>query len=100
MTRGEAKFYLAKTYSRDSEKQYRKSLELFRGLARDYPHNPLWKLLLAEMRCRVGETREGDALYREVVQETRGMVTETEHAVHLAAHDGYVRRHPEDKSME
>jgi Tetratricopeptide repeat len=100
LTRGEARFYLAKNYSTDGEKQYQKSLELFQGLARDYPHNPLWKLLSGDMRCRLGETREGDALFRQVGEETRGMVTETEHAVHVAAHDGYLRRHPGDKTME
>jgi len=100
LLRGEAQFYLAKNYSGDGEKKFRKSLELFQNLARDYPHNPLWKLLSAEMQCRLGETRDGDAHYREVVQETRGVVTETEHAVYRAAHDGYVRRHPDDKTLE
>lgn len=100
LLRSEAQFYLAKNYSGDGEKQFKKSLELFQTLARDYPHNPLWKLLSAEMLCRIGENRDGDALYREVVQETTGMVTETEHAVNLAARDGYVRRHPEDKALE
>lgn len=100
LTRSEARFYLAKNYAADGEKQYQKSLALFQGLARDYPHNPLWKLLSAEMQCRLGNSREGDALYRQVVQETRGMVTETEYAVHRAARDGYLRRHPEDKTME
>jgi Tetratricopeptide repeat len=100
LTKGEARFYLAKNYSGDGEKQYKKALELFLGLTRDYPHNPLWKLLAAEMRYRLGDTRTADEIYRDVAQQTYGMVTETEHAVHLAARDGYLRRHPEDKTME
>jgi len=100
LTRAEARFYLAKNYSGEDEKQYKKALELFLGLARDYPHNPLWKLLAADMRYRLGDSRTADELYREVAQQTNGMVTETEHAVHLAAHVGYVRRHPGDRTME
>jgi len=45
--RAEAKFYLAKDYSRPSEGQYAKSLQLFQELSTEYPHNLLWKLLTA-----------------------------------------------------
>ena len=100
LTKSEARFYLAKNYSGDSEKKYEKALELFLGLARDYPRNPLWKLLVADMRYRLGDTRTADELFREVAKQTYGVVTETEHAVHLAARDGYLRRHPGDKTME
>ncbi len=85
LTRGEAKFYLAKNLSRTSEGKYAKSLELFQELARDFPHNPLWPLVVASLRCQLGQTREGKALYREVLEKTAGNRNETEQAVHRAA---------------
>jgi hypothetical protein len=100
LVQGEAKFYLAKTYSSDDEKKFKNSLELFQDLGRDYPHNPLWKLMTGEMRIRLGETAEGDALYRRVAEETKGMKNDLERSVHRAARDGYIRRHPGEKTME
>lgn len=85
LVRGEAKFFLAKNYSRESEKKYMQSLELFRELARDYPHNPLWMLLSADMQLRSGNAPEGDALFREVIKNTEGKNSETEKAVHRTA---------------
>ena len=42
----EAKFHLAKNYSRPMERQLARSLELLRQMEQQYPHNPLWKLLV------------------------------------------------------
>jgi len=85
LVRGEAKFFLAKNYSRESEKKYGQSLELFRELARDYPHNPLWMLLSADMQLHSGNTSEGDALLREVIKNTQGKNLEWDQAVHRTA---------------
>ena len=97
LVRDEAMFYLAKDFSRDKEKKYNQALELFGHLARNHSHNPLWVLLSAEMRLRLGETREGDQLYRKVFQDTAGKASETDRAVHRAAHEGLARRHPTEK---
>jgi len=85
LVRGEAKFFLAKNYSRETEKKYRQSQELFQGLAREYPHNPLWMLLSASMLIRSGNTSAGDALLRLVIKNTEGKNSETEQAVHRTA---------------
>ena len=100
LIRGEAKFYLAKNYSRDSERNYRQSSELFEGLAGEYPHNPLWTLLSADMLLHLGQAREGDALYREVFAKTEKMSSEPAHAVHLTAREVLARQHPNENFSE
>lgn len=85
LVRGEAKFFLAKNYSRGTEKKYRQSLELFQELARDYPHNPLWTLLSADMQLHSGNTAEGNALFQEVIKSTEGKNWELDRAVHQTA---------------
>jgi len=97
LVRDEAMFYLAKDCSRDKEKKYKKALEIFEHLARSHPRNSLWALLSAEMRLRLGETRDGDQLYRKVFQDTTGKTSETDRAVHRAAHEGLARLHPAEK---
>lgn len=97
LTRGEAKFYLAKDYSRTSEKQYAKSLALFQELEHEYPHNALWKLQTGSLEIRTGRPKEGEALYRAVLEETHGEQSEVEQAFHRAAQKALERRHPGEK---
>lgn len=85
LTRGEAQFYLAKDYSRWNEKQYAKSLALFRDLARQYPHNPLWTLLIGTLEVRLGHQQEGETAYREVFAKTAGDQREVRKALHREA---------------
>lgn len=100
LTRGTAQFYLAKTYSRDNERQFGKSLQISEALARDFPHNPLWPLLEAGARCRLRQSAEGDALYREVFEKTAGKNSVAELAVHRAALAALTRRHPHETCGE
>jgi tetratricopeptide (TPR) repeat protein len=97
LVRDEAMFYLAKDYSREKEKKYKKAMEIFEQLARDHPRNSLWVLLSAEMRLRLGQNLEGDQLYRKVFQDITGKTSETDRAVHRAAREGLVRRHPTER---
>jgi tetratricopeptide (TPR) repeat protein len=94
LSRGEALFYLAKDYSRGNERRYDKSLELFQQLRSEYPRNGLWTLLVGSLEIRMGHAEEGEALYREVLDETRGKTTLTEKALHKAALKALKRRHP------
>jgi len=96
LLRGEAKFYLAKNDSRESENRHRQSLELFQELARDYPHNPLWPLLSASRLARLGQSQQADALYREVFRVTAKKNSQPDRAVHLAARELLVRAHPRE----
>ena len=95
----EAKFYLAKDYSRTSEKMYAKSLQLFGELRRDYPNNPLWPLIIGSLHFRLGQNQEGESLYREVFKKTAGEAGEVQQSVHRAAREALQRRHP-DKKIE
>jgi tetratricopeptide (TPR) repeat protein len=100
LTRGEAKFYLAKNYSRQNERQYARSLELFRELAREYPHNPLWTMVMGSLHCRMGHVQECESLYRQVYTQTAGKESEVDQALHRAARSALQRRHPEQKLGE
>jgi hypothetical protein len=93
----EAKFYLAKDYSRTNEKLYGKSLQLFGELRRDYPHNPLWPLIIGSLHFRLGQNQQGEALYREVLKRTAGEKGEVQQFVHRAAREALHRRHPDEK---
>lgn len=66
----EARFHLAKNYSRPTDREFAKSLELFRQMERLYPHNPLWKLLVGSTELRMGYVKEGEAHYRQVISQT------------------------------
>jgi tetratricopeptide (TPR) repeat protein len=94
LTHGEALFYLAKDYSRTSEHQYAKSLELFQQLRQQYPRNGLWTLLVGSLEIRMGHAREGESLYRQVLEQTRGQMTLAGKALHKAALKALKRRHP------
>jgi tetratricopeptide (TPR) repeat protein len=93
---GEAKFYLAKDYSRPSEKKYRQSLELFQQLSRDYPQNPLWTLLSASLENHLGEATRADDLFRQVFKDTEKQSSPAERAAHQAAREVLVRQHPRE----
>ncbi len=94
LTRGEAEFYLAKDYSRGLEKHYGKSLQLFQKLAAQYPQNGLWKLLSGSLEIRLGHLSQGEALYQQVFDMTRGEPTATGRAIHQAARKALERLHP------
>jgi tetratricopeptide (TPR) repeat protein len=100
LARAEAKFYLAKDYSRPNERQYARSLELFQQLANEYPHNPLWPMLIGSLHCRMGNIQECETRYREVYRITGGGNTEVSQALRRAARDALQRRHPEEKLEE
>jgi tetratricopeptide (TPR) repeat protein len=100
LARGEAKFYLAKDYSRTNERQYGRSLELFRGLTREYPHNLLWPMLIGSLHCRLGHMQECEALYRQVYRRTAGKESEVNRALRRAARDALQRRHPNEEFGE
>jgi tetratricopeptide (TPR) repeat protein len=95
--RAEAKFYLGKDYSRTSEKQYEKSLRYFRELHQEYPGNPLWTTLMGSLNFRLGKPQQGEAIYREVYQQTAGKTSEVNVAVHRAAGQALERLHPNQK---
>lgn len=97
LTRGEAKFYLAKDFSRPNERQFSKSLELFEQLAREYPHNPLWPMLEGSLQIRLGHAQEGEVLYRQVLNQTAAEKSDVDKALHQAAMTALRRRHPEEK---
>jgi len=97
LARAEAKFYLAKDYSRPNEKQYSQSLQLLGDLSREYPHNPLWQMLIGSLQYRVGQPDLGDAIYRQVFQQTAGKSSFVNEAVHRAARQALERNHPNEK---
>ena len=95
--RPEAKFYLAKDYSRANERQYEKSVRLFGELQQEFPHNPLWPMLIGSLHYRMGNPQKGEEIYREVYQKTAGKNSEVDKAVHRAASQALERLHPEQK---
>ena len=100
LTRAEAKFYLAKDYSRQNERQFERSMQLFRELEREYPHNPLWPMLIASLQCRMGQPQECDAGYRDVYNRTAGAKNEVEKALRRAARQALERRHLQEQIPE
>lgn len=92
LAKAEAQFYLAKDFSRTSERQYAKSLELFKQLEQQYPGNMLWKLLVGSLEIKQGNTIEGEANYRAVADRTQGPQSEVDQAIHRAAVEALRRR--------
>ena len=88
----EARFHLAKNYSRSIDRQYSKSLELLHQMQQQYPHNPLWKLLVGSVELRMGNVKEGEALYGEVVDETAHPQSELWKPLHQQAERALARR--------
>jgi tetratricopeptide (TPR) repeat protein len=93
----EAKFYLAKDYTRANERQYERSMRLFGELQQVFPHNPLWPMLIGSLQYRLGRPQNGEAIYREVYQRTAGRNSEVDKAVHKAASQALERIHPEQQ---
>lgn len=100
LTRAEAKFYLAKDFSRPLERQFDRSLQLFRELAQEYPDNPLWPMLIASLQCRMGHDQECDAGYREVYAKTAEKKGEVDQALRRASRQALQRRHPQEQFAE
>lgn len=94
LARAEAKFYLAKDYSRSNEKEYSKSLQLFQELSQEFPKNLLWRLLVGSLEIRLGRASDGEALYREVVAESAGEDSDVTRALHRAAESALKQLHP------
>ena len=88
----EAKFHLAKNYSRPIDRQFARSLELLRQMEQQYPHNPLWKLLAGSIEIRMGQVKEGEALYRQVIDETAHPKSEVWKPLHQEAEQALARR--------
>ncbi len=82
ITKGEAQFHLAKNFSRNNERQYARSLEIFQAMVREYPDNPLWKLLLGGVEIQMGQTQEGEKVYLEVVKQTENPKSEVWKPLH------------------
>lgn len=96
-TRAEAKFYLAKDYTRRNELQFGKALGLFEQLANEYPENPFWRMMIASCEMRMGKTAEGEALYRSVFQQTADGGSGAEKAVHNQVAEALRRLHPQER---
>ncbi len=94
LARPEAKFYLAKDFSRGNEKQYDRSMRLFGELRQEFPHNPLWPMLMGSLDYRLGRPQKGEELYRQVYQKTTARNSEVDRAVHRAAGRALERLHP------
>jgi len=97
LVRAEAKFYLAKDFSRPSEQQYAASLRLFQELSKEYPRNSLWRLLMGSLEARLGRAAEADAVYRAVLEKSAGENSEIPKALHREADKALQRLHPERK---
>jgi len=92
LVNSEARFHLAKNYSRSCDQQFAKSLELFRQMEQQYPHNPLWQLLAGSTELRMGRIKEGEALYRQVVSETAHPASDVWKPLHEQAERALARR--------
>jgi tetratricopeptide (TPR) repeat protein len=92
LVNSEARFHLAKNYSRPIDRQFAKSLELLRQMEQLYPHNPLWKLLVGSVELRMGNVKEGETLYRRVIDETANSPSEIWKPLHQQAERALARR--------
>ena len=88
----EAKFHLAKDYSRSFDRQYAKSLDLFRQMQQQYAHNPLWDLLAGSVELRLGNVKDGEQLYRQVINETAHPQSDFWKPLHQQAEKALARR--------
>jgi tetratricopeptide (TPR) repeat protein len=97
LVRAEAKFYLAKDFTRKSELQFAKSRDLFHQLAQEFPDNPFWKLMVASVNMRMGERNSGEAMYRQILSQTAGGNSIVTQAVHRQVAEALDRLHPGEK---
>ncbi len=96
ISRAEAKFYLAKDYSRWNERQYGRSMQIFQDLEREYPHNPLWPMVIASLQCRTGQNTKCESGYREVLRRTAKPTNEVDEALQRAAQKALQLMHPNE----
>jgi tetratricopeptide (TPR) repeat protein len=96
-TRAEAQFYLAKDFTRRNEMQFEKSLQLFQELAREFPENPFWKLMVGSVEMRLGQRQRGEEMYRQVLAETAHSKLIAGQAVHKQVAQALERLHPGEK---
>ena len=92
LVNSEARFHLAKDYSRPITRQYARSLELFGQMEQEYPHNPLWKLLVGSLELRMGQVKEGETLYQQVVDDTAHRQPELWKPLHQQAERALAKR--------
>jgi hypothetical protein len=92
LVNSEARFHLAKNYSRPIDRQYTRSLELVGQMEQQYPRNPLWKLLAGSVELRMGQVKEGETLYRQVIDETAHPSSEIWKPLHQQAERALARR--------
>ena len=92
LVNAEAKFHLAKNYSRPIDREYARSLELLRQMEQQYPHNPLWELLAGSVELRLGHVKEGETLYRQVIDETAHPPSDIWKPLHQQAERALARR--------
>jgi tetratricopeptide (TPR) repeat protein len=97
LVRAEAKFYLAKDFTRKSEMQFGRSLKLFQELSDEFPDNPFWKLMVASIRMRLGQRSAGEAMYRQILAQTEGRNLVVDKAVHRQVAGALERLHPGQK---
>jgi tetratricopeptide (TPR) repeat protein len=97
LVRAEAKFYLAKDFTRKGEMQFSKSLELFQQLAQEFPDNPFWKLMVASVYMRLGQRKVGETMYRQVLAQTAAGDSILSKAVHRQVAEALDRLHPGEK---
>jgi tetratricopeptide (TPR) repeat protein len=93
-TRPEAKFYLAKDFTRRNEMQWDKALTLFGELSKEYPDNQLWVLLQGSVQIRLGHKQAGEALYRRALAVTAGQHSLASQAIHRQTIKALARMHP------
>ena len=94
LTSEEAKFFLAKDYTRGNEKQYAKSMQLFQHLHHRYPDNPFWLMLIGSVHFRMSERDKGEQCYWEIYRSTASQKTVVDRALREASIIALQRLHP------
>jgi tetratricopeptide (TPR) repeat protein len=97
LVRAEAKFYLAKDFTRRNELQFSRSLDLFQQLAQEFPDNPFWKLMVASVHMRLDQRSLGEGMYRQILAQTGGGNSIAAKAVHRQVAEALELLHPGQK---
>jgi Flp pilus assembly protein TadD len=71
LTRVEARFYLAKNM-RNHEQNYFRGVELLEPLVKEYPRNPVFRLLLGDMHAKLGHREQAAEQFRTAQQLSNG----------------------------
>ena len=71
LTRVEARFYLAKNL-RIYDQAYTHSLEVFTPLIEEFPHNPVFQLILGDIQAKLGRGQLAAASFRQAQQFSSG----------------------------